>query len=85
MVATRVSKLVSTLTWRGPWLWPLRGRAWLGAVRRQCVHVHVHLHLILQDLHQLLHGGQVTGLQLRPHRHVCGDPRQTFKMRPTSK
>lgn len=27
-----------------------------------CVHVNVHLHLVVQDLHKLLHGGQVTGL-----------------------
>lgn len=25
-----------------------------------CVHVNVHLHFIIQDLHELLHGGQVT-------------------------
>lgn len=25
-----------------------------------CVHVNIHLHLIVQDLHKLLHGGQVT-------------------------
>lgn len=25
-----------------------------------CVHVNVHLHLVVQDLHELLHGGQVT-------------------------
>lgn len=32
----------------------------LGARVLKCVHVNVHLHLILQNLHQLLHGGQVT-------------------------
>lgn len=25
-----------------------------------CVHMNIHLHFIIQDLHKLLHGGQVT-------------------------
>lgn len=41
-------------------------KAGLGTV----VHGYVHLHLVLQDLDQLLHGGQVTRLQLGPHRHI---------------
>lgn len=44
-------------------------RVGLGVVR-YCVHVNVHLHLIVQDLHELLHGGQVTRLQLWPHWHI---------------
>jgi hypothetical protein len=32
----------------------------LGAVVGECVHGYIHLHLVLQDLDQLLHGGQVT-------------------------
>lgn len=39
-------------------------KAGLGAMVWKCVHVNVHLHLVLQNLHQLLHGGQVTRLQL---------------------
>ncbi|KAG5847758.1 hypothetical protein ANANG_G00129610, partial [Anguilla anguilla] len=49
------------------------GGSGLGALVRKSVHVHVHLHLVLQDLDQLLHGGQVAGLQLGPHWHVCAE------------
>lgn len=42
-------------------------KAGLGTV----VHGYVHLHLVLQDLDQLLHRGQVTRLQLGPHWHIC--------------
>ena len=35
-----------------------------------CVHVDVHLHLIVQNLHKLLHGGQVTRLQFWPNRYI---------------
>lgn len=35
-------------------------RVGLGVVMWLCVHVNVHLHLVVQDLHKLLHGGQVT-------------------------
>lgn len=44
----------------------------LGVVVRSCVHVNVHLHLVVQDLHKLLHGGQVTWLQFWPHWHIYG-------------
>lgn len=37
-------------------------RVGLGVVVWSCVHVNVHLHLVVQDLHKLLHGGQVTWL-----------------------
>ena len=37
-------------------------RVGLGVEVCSCVHVNVHLHLVVQDLHKLLHGGQVTGL-----------------------
>lgn len=49
-----------------------RGGAGL-RVGRSCVHVHVHLHLVVQDLHKLLHGWQVTRLQFGPHGHIWGD------------
>lgn len=35
-----------------------------------CVHVNIHLHFIVEDLHKLLHGGQMTRLQLGPHGNV---------------
>lgn len=35
------------------------------------VHVCTQFHLILQYLHQLLHGGQVAWLKLWPYRHIC--------------
>lgn len=57
-------------TWRGLWLHP-GDETGLGAVVGECVHGYIHLHLVLQDLDQLLHGGQVTRLQLGPHRHIC--------------
>lgn len=52
-------------------LTPARGRRVGLGVVRSCVHMNVHLHLIVQDLHKLLHGRQVTRLQLGPHRHIC--------------
>lgn len=44
----------------------------LGVVR-PCVHVNIHLHLVVQDLHELLHGWQVTRLQFGPDRHIWGE------------
>lgn len=44
----------------------------LGVVR-SCVHVNIHLHLVVQDLHKLLHGWQVTRLQFGPNGHIWGD------------
>lgn len=46
------------------------GQVGLGVVVCCCVHVNVHLHLVIQDLHKLLHGGQLTRLELRPHWHI---------------
>lgn len=43
-------------------------RLWMVVV--PCVHVNVHLHFIIQDLHKLLHGGQVTWLQFGPHWYI---------------
>lgn len=54
-------------------LTPARSRSVGLGVVRSCVHVNVHLHLIVQDLHELLHGWQVTRLQLGPHWHICSN------------
>jgi hypothetical protein len=32
--------------------------------------VHVELHFIVEDLNELLHGWEMTRLQLRPHRYI---------------
>lgn len=42
-------------------------------VVRSRVHVNIHLHLVVQDLHELLHGWQVTRLQFGPNRHIWGN------------
>lgn len=39
-------------------------------VERLCVHVNVHLHFVVQNLHQLLHGGQMARLEFGPYWHI---------------
>lgn len=46
-------------------------RRWTGLrVKWSCVHLNVHLHLVVQDLHKLLHGWQMTRFQFGPHRYI---------------
>lgn len=46
-------------------------RRWTGLrVMWSCVHLNVHLHLVVQDLHKLLHGWQMTRFQFGPHRYI---------------
>lgn len=61
-----------SVTWH-TWGTLTPARMWTGLrVVWSCVHVNVHLHFIVQDLHELLHGWQVTRLQFGPHRHIWG-------------